>query len=374
MGENNQMYCPVRNNHGAFGIAGADTKCSVEGAVFNHDRASHENDESLQNIHVVYACDDNYAMIAGVSMASLLEHWRGDAMVVFHILCCDVSEINKSRFRRIAEGYRCKIEFIDAGYALRQLSMGSIDVQRWSLAAYARLLTPDLLPDLDKILYLDCDTLVTDNVETLWQTEMGTSVCAAVSEPFSVLRKKDVRLARDDLYFNSGVMLIDLAKWRTQDLIHQFVKCIERHKGRVPYVDQGCINEVCRGNIKLLPLKNNVYTLFYDFTYEEAAAYRRERGVYTKEEVEQARKNPVVVHFTSSFLSTRPWFEGSLHPYAKEWERVLSETPWAGAEKWPYHPDAARRMLCSFYRHSPRGVGLLAAALVNSYIRPMLQR
>lgn len=325
-------------------------------------------------IWAVYACDDNYAMQAGVSIASLLEHCGSDTELTVCVLCCEVSGENTARLQSVGAGYPQRIVLIDAGDVIRELSSQYIDAQQWSLAAYARLLTPELLPDAGKILYLDCDTLVVDDVTQLWETPLGTAGCAAVPEPFSALHKKNVRLAKDEPYYNSGVMLIDLDKWRAQDIIPRFAECIRRHKGRVPYVDQGCVNEVCRGDIVTLPARYNVHTLLYDFTYEEAAAYRRENGPYSREEVRQAKEHPVVVHFTSSFLSRRPWIEGSEHPYTKEWERVWERTPWAGIPKRAYHPDMARRLLNTFYRHTPRKLGLFAAALVNSYIRPMMKR
>ena len=325
-------------------------------------------------IRVVYACDDNYAMLAGVSIASLLEHCGGDTELTVCVLCCEVSEENMARLRAVADGYRQRIVLVDADEAIRKLCEQYIDVQRWSLAAYARLLTPELLPDLERVLYLDCDTLVVDDVAQLWNTSLGTASCAAVSEQTSGLHKKNVRLAKAEPYYNSGVMLIDLDRWRAEDIIPRFAGCIRRHKGLVPYVDQGCVNEVCRGDILTLPVRYNVHTLLYDFTYEEAAVYRRESGPYSKEEVRQAKEPPVVVHFTRSFLSRRPGIEGSEHPYTKEWERVQAKTPWAGMPKRAYHPDMARRLLNTFYRHTPRKLGLFAAALVNSYIRPLMKR
>ena len=330
--------------------------------------------ESRAGIQVVYACDDNYAMLAGVSIASLLGHCRSDTELTVHVLCSGVLEENMARLRAVGDGCQQRLVLLDASDAIRELSKQYIDAQRWSLAAYARLLTPELLPDLGKILYLDCDTLVTDDITELWNTPLGTASCAAVSEPFSALHKRNVGLAKDEPYYNSGVMLIDLAKWRAEDIIPRFAECIRRHNGLVPYVDQGCVNEVCQGDIVTLPVRYNVYTLLYDFTYEEAWAYRREPGVYAKEEIETAKKHPVVVHFTNSFLSRRPWVERSEHPYTKEWERIQAKTPWVDTPKRPYHPDMARRSLNVFYRHAPRKLGLFAAMLVNSYMRPLMKR
>ena len=328
----------------------------------------------MEGIHAVYACDDNYAMLAGVSIASLLEHCGSDDGMTVDVLCCEVSEENIARLQSVGDEYPQKINLIDAGEAIKDLSRQYIDAQRWSLAAYARLLTPKLLPDVGKILYLDCDTLVLEGLSELWEMPLGTASCAAVSEPFSALHKKNVGLAKMEPYYNSGVMLIDLDKWRTEDIIIRFSECIRRHNGLVPYVDQGCINEVCRGNIVTIPVRYNVYTLLYDFTYEEAVAYRREPELYSKEEIQRAKEHPAVVHFTSSFLSRRPWIEGSMHPFTKEWERIQSTTLWADIPKSAYHPDMVRRVLNVFYQYAPRKLGLFAATLVNSYMRPLMKR
>lgn len=331
-------------------------------------------DKHSDVMQVVYACDDNFAMLAGVSITSLLEHCRADTDLTVYVLCCEVSEENKERLRAVASEYQRRVILTDVGDAIRRLSEQHLDTQHWSLATYVRLLTPELLPNVRRILYLDCDTLIEDDVTELWNTPLGVASCAAVMEPMGPLQKRNVNMAKSEPYYNAGVMLIDLDKWRAENTLARFGECIQRHNGRVPYVDQGCINEVCQGNIATLPARYDVYTLWYGFTYEEAAVFRQGHVSYTKEEIQQAKEQPAIVHFTNFFLSRRPWIEGSEHPYTKEWERIQAGTPWADMPKRPYHPDIARRLLNVFYRHTPRKLGLFAAALVNSYIRPLMKR
>lgn len=332
-------------------------------------------DKMGKGIQVVYACDNNFAMLAGISIASLLENSREDMPLSVYVLCCDVSEENGARIRAVAEKFDRKLELIDATIPIQNLtSQYNIDVRQWSLAAYARLLATDLLPDVDRILYFDCDTLIMDDVEQLWNTELKEASCAAAVEQISFLQKKIVGLTKEESYFNSGVMLIELNKWREKGYASKFAESLRRHNGRLPYADQGCINEVCHGDIATLPAKYNVHTLLYNFSYEDAAIYRGDAGAYSKEEIEEAKKNPSIIHFTSSFLSRRPWVEGGEHPYAGEWERVRAGTPWADAPKRPFHSDVARRLLGTFYRHTPRKVGVRVAALINSYIRPLMNR
>lgn len=322
---------------------------------------------------IVYACDDKYAMLAGVSIESLYASNKDIDELNVYILVNQLSKENKSRLCCISNTYHREIIFVE--FIEHELcGTLNIDAQFWSVAAFARLFTPLLLPKLHKILYLDCDIMVLHSLKELLQLDLNSSPCAAVSEPFSVLHRRNIGMSSDDVYYNSGIMLIDLDIWRKEDILKDFLACIERHNGRVPYVDQGVINEVFRGRIATLPAKYNVSTIYFDFSYEEAERYRAAKNEYPKSEVEAAKKSPAIVHFNSSFLTPRPWVENSTHPYAAQWESCCARTPWHDVKKWPDQPGTSKLALRWIFRHTPRPVGVWVARLVNSIIRPLLKR
>lgn len=321
---------------------------------------------------VVYASDNRYAMLAGVSMESLYAANKDLKGLNVYILADGLTVGNRSQLTEIAAKYNRELNFVDFdGKSLSEEY--NINVQFWSVTAYSRLFTPRLLPGVHKILYLDCDTLVLESLVELFEAELGDCSCAAVSEPISALHKKNVGLATDDSYFNSGVMLIDLDRWRQTRAVERALDCIHRHKGCVPYVDQGVINEVFRGGIMTLPTRYNVSTFFFDFSYEEARRYRAGDIVYSENEVEAAKKEPAIVHYNSSFLTPRPWVENSTHPYAPQWESFCEKTPWCGAKKWPDKPGASKLALRWIFEHTPRPVGIQIARAVNSTIRPLMK-
>lgn len=321
-------------------------------------------------MNVVYACDDKYAMLAGVSMKSLLE--VNDTELNIYILSNGVSNDNQKRLLSIAEKYDCEINIVELNDAF-QSNIAHIDAQRWSLAAFARLFMPIILPDVSKIIYLDCDILVRKPLDQIWNWPLDGHSCAAVSEPISPGHKKNVKLDKKDTYYNSGVMLIDLDKWRERNMLDSFLKCINRHSGYVPYVDQGVINEVLKEDIVSLPTTYNVATVYFEFSYEELNRYRMDQNKYSNEEILNAIKDPYILHFTSSFLTPRPWIEGSNHPWADEWEKVCKETPWHSASKWPDSPGKTKLILRWIFRHTPRAFGITIAMLINSYIRPLTE-
>lgn len=325
-------------------------------------------------MNIVYACDDGYAMLVGVSVQSLFEANKDADIINVFVLSSGVSADNKKNLEAVAEKYGRSLSFVEVNDDVLNAKALNIDVQRWSIAAFARLFTPQLLPDLTKILYLDCDTLVLGALKDLWNTDFGDFTCAAVAEPFGTLHKANVGMTADDVYYNSGVMLIDLNKWRQIDAKKEFIASIQRHSGCVPYVDQGVLNEVFRKQIIQLPAKYNVYTEYYDFSYEEVNKYRDDKNVYSEAEIESAKNAPVVVHFVSSFLTPRPWVENSTHPYAKQWDKILSTTPWCNVAKRPDNPGKSKLMLRYVFTHTPRKFGVLCAKLLNSYVRPILDR
>lgn len=322
---------------------------------------------------IVYACDDKYAMLAGVSIESLYASNKDIDELNIYILANQITEENKRRLCSIAKAYSREIIFVE--YTESDLcGSQKINTQFWSIDTFTRLFTPQLLPDLHKIIYLDCDVMILDSLNELWGAELNGLPCAAVSEPISVLHRKNVRMSSADTYYNAGIMLIDLDVWRKEEALKEFWSCIERHNGRVPYVDQGVINEVFRGRIATLPAKYNVSTIYFDFSYEGAERYRAGKNEYSKAEVEAAKKSPAIVHFNSSFLTPRPWVENSTHPYAAQWESCCTRTPWRNAKKWPDRPGTSKLALHWIFRHTPRPVGVWIARLVNSIIRPLLKR
>lgn len=181
-------------------------------------------------MNVVYASDDRYAMIVGTSIESLYQHHSTVPDVYVYILDAQISDKNRALLDAIGKNHSRKITFIRVEAQQFNGIEAELDTQRWCLAAFARLLTPILLPELSRILYLDCDTMVQDSLISLWEEELEELSCAAVAEPFSAGYKCNVHLNKQDIYLTWGVMLIDLDKCRKMELLKPFFKCIDKHE------------------------------------------------------------------------------------------------------------------------------------------------
>ena len=122
----------------------------------------------------------------------------------------------------------------------------------YSKMSYVRCYFTKLLKD-DKILYIDADTLVVDNIEDLWNIDLEDNVIAGVHEPGEWNRHLNT-YGLNDSYINSGVLLMDLKKIREERLDDSMIYLLNNNKYAFP--DQDVINLVCRNRIKHI---NNIY-------------------------------------------------------------------------------------------------------------------
>jgi lipopolysaccharide biosynthesis glycosyltransferase len=127
-------------------------------------------------------------------------------------------------------------------------------------ATFLRLFISKLLPsDVEKVLYLDIDILINSNLEDLFSLDFSTPICAAINVPNSLGRGEHLE-GHNAPYFNSGVLLINMSKWRTMNLLEQFIKVGSQKE--FPFVDQDILNIVFRNNWTQLGREYNYLHLY----------------------------------------------------------------------------------------------------------------
>jgi len=276
-------------------------------------------------IHLVFASDHNYAQYVAVALASFAESNPDFTKIVVHLLCDNVNKEIIKRLRKSIVDNRVELNLYNVSASLKS---ANIRVQNgFSLCAYSRLFLETILPkEIDKVLYLDCDVLVVANLYQLWITDMEYYWVAAVADsPLDSLSRERIGLGREYFYFNSGVILINLKEWRLNNLQVKFCDTIKKYNGYVYHKDQGVLNKVCKDHLLLLPPCYNVQTNFFTHSYE----LMTEESVpfYSKEEYEQARQTPSIIHFTLGYYN-RPWCDKAEHPKAELWRDYRNKTDW----------------------------------------------
>lgn len=324
-------------------------------------------------MNIMYATDDNYVEIMAVSIQSLFHH-NNPKEICLYIVTDNIQESNREKLVTMVKNQGAKITLIEKP-DIRKIIGVELKTLRWSDSAYSRLFLKLLYsdyPEVEKLLYIDCDTLITDSLQELWDTDIRDFLGAACLECMSRMHKKIIGASSKDNYVNTGMLLLNVTRWKQEDIDSQMMAFIQKYKGKTEYVDQGVINGTISNRFFLVSPRYNLTSLAYDFTYEEMQIYRKPDFGYSKEEWEKAIEKPAIVHFTTSFLSIRPWYEGSKHPYAQLWKEMHDETAWKDE---PYRELKSRnkrdKKEC-FYRKMPRKIAVESAGILHAYVKPLL--
>ncbi|PEZ83313.1 glycosyltransferase family 8 protein [Bacillus sp. AFS017274] len=273
-------------------------------------------------LNVLYSTDDNYAKYGGVSMLSLFENNKNIDEICVYIIDNKISKENKEKLSEIANVYNRNLVFIDGSDMLRKTEKKD----DFPIAAYGRLFISNLI-NVDKILYLDCDTIINGSLKHLWLKNIDDFFVAGVQDNPAKYNVSIIGMDDNDRYLNSGILLINLSLWRKNKLEKKFVEFINKYRGNVPHHDQGIINGVCKGRILILEPEFNLMPPFLHMNRMQIMKLYNIKKYYTQQQINSAIKDPVIIHFISKFYN-RPWNKECTHPFKKLYEKYLNLSPW----------------------------------------------
>ena len=323
--------------------------------------------------HIVYASDDGFAEILGVSLVSLFENSGDMKEIQVYILDSGISEHNRRRIEEVCIRYQRPLPiWLKARNITEELGM-RVAADRGSLSQFARLFVASDLPaDLERVLYLDCDIIFRQSVSLLWNLDMHGKTMSVLNDAFSRYYRKNIDLEPEDIMFNSGVMLINLNRWREREVEKNLLKFISEHKGKIQQGDHGTLNAVLSHDVYCFHPCFNSVTIFYDFTYHELHVYRKPAGkYYTEAEIKEATDHPASIHFTTSFLSRRPWVKDCHHRYCELWRSYKAESPWRDEPLREDNRPSWKLKGTKIFKKLPRGLAMHIAGFLQAYGRPI---
>lgn len=279
-------------------------------------------------MNLFYTADNNFAPQLGAALCSVCENNREAPSIHFYIGALDIAPDNQDKLRHLAEGYGREITFISLSN-LSELIGFDFDTSGWNPVIAARLLIGQLLPEeVDRVLYLDGDTIVNGSLAELWDTDLqGRAVGASIEPTVNRARKEALGLGRLH-YFNSGVLLIDLKRWRQEGTGERILSYYREHNGGLVANDQDAINGALAGEIHPLSPKYNFYNIFWYYPYRVLRRLEAPAPYFSEAEFRDALEHPVILHYLGE---DRPWRRGNTHRYASVYQHYLSLTPWKGA-------------------------------------------
>ena len=203
---------------------------------------------------IITGSDDNYVAGVLVLIASASFH-NPDAR--FAVLDMGISAVNRARIDHLALRLDCEINRIEvAPDAFDHLLIKRTHLTR---STYLRLLIPDYFPQEDRVIYMDCDMVVTDSLAPAFGANLGTAPIAAVPCPSPNLAEVIATGQTPRTYVNAGLLVMNLPVWRTENIAQKCVALLSDPAHPLLSEDQSAINIVCGSRIVHLPSRFNIY-------------------------------------------------------------------------------------------------------------------
>lgn len=261
-------------------------------------------------MNVLVTVNSNYIRPLKIMLTSFFEFNKGRHSIFF--LYNNVTSGEIEEIRRLVEG---------AGSILCPVRMteecaGLPVFQYFSVEMYYRLFAGQMLPPEEtRVLYLDPDILIRGSLEELYRTDIGDCVLAGIEDHAvkTLLsdHKKELGFQEQDVYINSGVLLINLTKLRKVFRAGAVVSLVDEAGEKFCYPDQDLINLLFRG--KILPLERK-------YNYNTGYGSVKEALKYCLGGCKKEKKYPVIVHYMGK---TKPWHLDYYGKFGKEYRRYL---------------------------------------------------
>jgi len=209
-------------------------------------------------IRVVCAANDAYAKHLAVMLTSLLRNRKSATPIAISVIDGGgLSPKNKARLRRAVKPYGAPLDFLRFDNAkLKGVTRAKV-YKRYGKEAFYRIFIPELFGrHVKKAIYLDSDMIVKGDIARLWRVPLGGAFVAAADDPSAAKMSRKLGLP-PGRYFNSGVLVIDVERWRRHRIATKVIRYILRHAKDIRFPDQDGLNAVLHGKTKRLPIEWN---------------------------------------------------------------------------------------------------------------------
>ena len=252
-------------------------------------------------INIAFCGNQNVLALGSVAIVSLIQHTNSNNLynVYFlHAPDCDKSDLNKLQSLSTSN---VNVKLIDMSKYEDRLQ--KITTHRFGTPSLYRILLPEVFPNLDRIVYLDTDIMLRNDIAILHNMQFKSNDwLIAARKNLTIPSEVKYKLNNKCDFYNSGVLIINLNEWRNQNIQQKVLTEVSTNKYKTP--DQSAINIICKNHIEEIPFSwNNTYV------------------PYT---------NPNIVHFQMNAIKTLP----DSNSYKQEWMQYKQLSPLKFSPDW----------------------------------------
>ncbi|WP_421200849.1 glycosyltransferase family 8 protein [Aeromonas enteropelogenes] len=257
-----------------------------------------------KTIHVAFCIDNTFAIHLAVLIHSLGQYLDQCFKLECHVLG-RLNEKNRLKLSALISR-NIAIQFHDDFPDYKNIPISSLYNNRLNEVTYYRFAIPEVLYNIDKVLFIDADMIAVGDISPLWSIELGDAIVAVVSDHILGCdkEKQQERGISSGKYFNAGFIFMDLGKWRENHISEKALRLLVENNG-FEHNDQDALNIVLENKAFYLDPKWNA----------------QPNHLAQKDMIE-----PVLVHFCGQ---EKPWHVYCAHPFKDRYLVSRAETEYA---------------------------------------------
>ncbi|EAJ7843419.1 glycosyltransferase family 8 protein, partial [Campylobacter jejuni] len=281
--------------------------------------------DKLSHIPIVFSCDANYFSYLTVVLQSIKEKSSENYNYDIYILHNKLDKSLTQKLINYIQAENFSIKFVDISRILNLLKsqIQFYTALFFSEATYYRFFIPKIFKEFKKIIYLDTDIIVKQDLNLLYSIDFDKPLAAAKCMIFSQVKQADHRITKlkmkqPENYFQAGVMVYNIQKCLKMDFTQKCLNKLQELKDP-PLVDQDVLNAVFEGDIHYISLKWNC---LWNVSYR----IPNFKILYSKDflkDYQEAERDPYIIHYCDYF---KPWNSPHL-PKADIWWHYARQTP-----------------------------------------------
>lgn len=259
-------------------------------------------------IHIALISDAAYAGPLRTTIASVLSAANPGDALFFHIVDCGLGETNKRGIAALKAIHPFACRYVTPDPA----AVAGLPAHRCAPCAYYKAKLPELLPEIDKLIYLDSDLLVLASLRELWETPLDGAPLAAARDFIDYVKEELHNFQHltgfgfnpHRSYFNSGVLLLDLAQLRAEGFSEAFSRARRDLGGKIRFSDQDVLNYLFQDRVHILSQAWNVQTTLF---------------LLQDGRIDWETTGTAIVHYTTE---AKPWIDGTICFLREEYVRL----------------------------------------------------
>ena len=287
---------------------------------------------NTNKVAIVFSVSNEFAKYFGVCLQSLIEYSDKEKKYEIFVITTDMSNDNKNKLSKICPA-NVFIRFINPKPYQTVFALNNLYTKDYyNCNTYYRLFVADMFENFDKVIYLDSDIIIQNDILELSNIDMGENYIAATKDIFmsiwskeeknlSIYLKKKIKLNESEHYFQAGVLVFNIKKLREIDFSQKVAGSYK--KLEMPrLLDQDILNDVCKGNVLYIDSK-------WDFDVNLCFLERDNNVLFNKgygkdiKAYNELKKSNYIIHYAGP---NKPWSIPDMF-YADSWWNFARKTP-----------------------------------------------